>query len=319
MGRRLLTESIERLREQFPTLQWTYHDLPFGGAKEKMYRWPGPPDEDILVLVHKSDAKQELFHRHDFFYFNYTSSGQYDSLSYKYDNRITIRESELYAGQLFAGHGLCVHDNQETVIIGVLIKRDTFFRAFLPMICANSKLFRFFLDPMTDCFSDEFIHFKLEEDCNIRILLEMMVIEYAHKKEDTQEVLKSLALAFLVQITRQYAQSSATPAPEKPSDQIVRYISEHFDTASLSAVAKRFSYHPNYISSLLRQETGKTFTELLLEQRMERAVTLLGGTELPVAEIAAMLGYGNASNFFKAFRAYYHMSPREYLRTRGTG
>ena len=58
---------------------------------------------------------------------------------------------------------------------------------------------------------------------------------------------------------------------------------------------------------------GQSETEILLEQRMERAVALLRGTTLPISEIAALLGYSNASNFYKAFRKQYHLSPREYL------
>ena len=45
---------------------------------------------------------------------------------------------------------------------------------------------------------------------------------------------------------------------------------------------------------------------------MERAAGLLSATELSVEEIAYMLGYSNSSNFYKAFRGYYHASPREY-------
>lgn len=47
---------------------------------------------------------------------------------------------------------------------------------------------------------------------------------------------------------------------------------------------------------------------------MERAGILLKGTSLPIEEIALMLGYSNSSNFYKVFREYYHMSPREYER-----
>lgn len=87
MGRELLGPAIEKLRGQYFDLTWVYHDFSAGSINEKMYRWPGPPDEDILVLVHQSSGVQELFHRHDFFYFNYTYQGEYDSLSYKYDIR----------------------------------------------------------------------------------------------------------------------------------------------------------------------------------------------------------------------------------------
>ena len=46
---------------------------------------------------------------------------------------------------------------------------------------------------------------------------------------------------------------------------------------------------------------------------MDKAVILLKGTDLSIEEISAMLGYGNSSNFYKAFRAYFGTTPREYL------
>ena len=316
MGREILCAAVEKLRGEFGALDWTYHNCAGENPEEKMFYWPGAPEDEIMVVVHQSRGRQELFHRHDYFYFNYTYQGEYDSISFKYDNRITIREGELYAGQPFAGHALCVHDDKETTIIGVLIQKDTFCRAFLPMLSANTKLFHFLLDPSTNQFSDEYIHYKVEDDCNIRALLEMMVVEYANRQEDTQVVLKSLTLSFLIQIARQYVHANREPANESPSEKIVQYIGEHVDTVTLKEIAKHFSYHPNYVSTLLHREVGRSFSEILLALRMERAVILLKGTSLPVEEISSVLGYSNSSNFYKAFRDYYHVSPREYIKVR---
>lgn len=316
MGAEVLCSAVDKLREEFLTFDWTYHNFPVGSQNEKMFCWPGPPEDEILIVVHQSGGRQELFHRHDFFYFNYTYQGEYDSISYKYDNRITIREGELYAGQPFAGHAICVHNDKETTIIGVLIQKETFFRSFLPMLSANSKFFHFLLDPATNSFSDEFLHFDIEDSCNIRTLLEMMVIEYASKQEDTQAILKPLVLSFLVQIARQYALVyHYENANQSPSEKIIQYMGEHSDSVTLKEIANHFSYHPNYVSTLLRKEIGKSFSEILLEQRMERAVILLSGTNLPINEIALMLGYSNSSNFYKAFREYYKCSPRDYIKS----
>ena len=52
---------------------------------------------------------------------------------------------------------------------------------------------------------------------------------------------------------------------------------------------------------------------------MELAVSLLKGTDLFIEEIAAMSGYSNNSNFYKAFRSYYGKSPREYIRKQPAG
>ena len=118
------------------------------------------------------------------------------------------------------------------------------------MLSSNSKLLHFLLDPSTNQFSDEFIHFKIEDDCNIRTLLEMMVIEYANKKEDTQEILKPLMLSFLTQVARQYAAENLVDESNRLSDKIVQYISEHPDTVTLKELGSRFSvpselyFHP---------------------------------------------------------------------------
>ena len=48
---------------------------------------------------------------------------------------------------------------------------------------------------------------------------------------------------------------------------------------------------------------------------MERAVLLMKNTSLSLEEISVLLGYSNHSNFYKAFKEYYQMTPREYLKT----
>lgn len=68
----------------------------------------------------------------------------------------------------------------------------------------------------------------------------MMVIEYANKKADTQDILKPLALAFLVQIERQYAAEYPAPEPSGISEQVLQYMSSHSDVATLKCIASHF-------------------------------------------------------------------------------
>jgi AraC-like DNA-binding protein len=46
---------------------------------------------------------------------------------------------------------------------------------------------------------------------------------------------------------------------------------------------------------------------------MERAVILLRNTTLSIEEIAALIGYSDHNNFYKAFKDFYGMTPRDYL------
>ena len=142
-----------------------------------------------------------------------------------------------------------------------------------------------------------------------------MVVEYGYKQEDTKNVLKPLVLSFLTRVARKYAHQNKTEH-EKLSDRIVQYISEHVDTVTLKELSKHFPYHPNYLSTLLSQKTGKTFSQIKLEQRMNKSLILLTTTTLSLNVIALMLVYSNSSNFHKDFREYYPMAPREYVKKR---
>ncbi len=308
MEKKTLEKAIACLKERYDSLDWSQHETK--KASKKIVYWPGDPKEDIVVTVHKSKGAGEPFHYHDYFYFNYAYKGSYDSFGSESGCRVTIHENEVYAGQPFAGHALCTPDNQETVLIGLLVQKSTFFRAFLPMVSSNSRLFRFFLEPSTNQFSDTFFRFQAEDPDVLKSLLEIMVVEYADKREDTQEILRPLALAFFLQIARQHARLFPAPKAARPSEQILEYIGGHLESVTLKDVALRFSYHPNYISALLRRELGKTFTEILLTQRMERARLLLQGTDLTVEAVARLVGYKDSGNFYKAFREYYHRPPR---------
>lgn len=312
-GNTNLRRALEKLGEAFAAREWRYLDVEPGSCWARAWAWPGAPEEDIMVCVHKGASVFEAFHRQDFFFLNYAYKGSYNAISYRYDNYITVHEGGCYVGQPYTGYALNKDGGGESIIIGVLMKKEIFYRSFLPVLSADAALLHFFLEPRTNQFSEEFIHLSFGKCSPVRALLEMMVQEYADQKEDTQDILKPLVMALLMQIARQYRLGRTQEQNLRLSDQIVRYMSEHTDAVTLKDIAKQFSYHPNYISALLHQEQGKTFSQLLLELRMERAVMLLEGTDLPIEEVAFMLGYSNSSNFYKAFREYYRCSPREYI------
>lgn len=314
MKSELLEESIIKLGKDFDEIEWKYLKIEPGDKREKTQLWPGRDDEDVMICVYKGKEMLELFHRQNFFFFNFAYQGDYSALSYLNNNRITIHENECYIGQPYAGYSINDSSEEEKIIVGVLIQTEAFFKTFFHVLSSDKHLFEFFLNPQINEFSEEYIQLKFEDTFSVRNLLELMIVEYAHQKDDTQAILRPLTLALLMEVARDYKKSAPQEGKLSLAEQIVKYIGENFDHCSLQDIASHFSYHPNYLSGLLAKELGKTFSEILLEQRMERAVALMQGTTLPNSEIAALLGYSNSSNFYKAFREYYGIPPREYLK-----
>ena len=309
----LLALAINKLAHDWSHLNWEFRDFSLDGKPDKLSQWQGDPDEDIMIVVFKGNHISEPFHRQDFFFIDYAYHSDYNALSSKFDNLITVQEGDCYIGQPFSGYALRGdNDADDIIMIGVHIKKEAFFREYLPALSMDPDMFRFFLDPQTDKFSDEFIHLSFEKTSPVRTLLEMMVIEYANKKQDTQLILKPMVLALFMHIARRYRLMKEKNVPATLSELILQFINSRPESVTLKDIAAHFSYHPNYISSLLHRETGKTFSEIVLEKRMERAAILLNGTTLSIEEISAMLGYSNTSNFYKAFRDYYGKTPREF-------
>ena len=197
-----------------------------------------------------------------------------------------------------------------------MIQKEAFFKTFFPILAADQKVFNFFLEPQNNEFSENFIHLHFEKPNYVRRLLELMVLEFAESEEDTQAILQPLVAALLLGVAReQKAQQQAADSSTSSSliDQIMQYISTHVDSVSLKQMAAELAYHPNYISNLIRQETGQSFSEIVSSHRMDRAASLLRGTDLSIEMIAGMLGYSNTSNFYKAFKKHFNTSPRSYI------
>lgn len=300
-------KAIKKLGQDFPHLKWDFSPMP--GSSDLVSHWLGDESEEVMVNVFYGKRINEQFHRQDFFFIHFAYRGDYDALSAKYNNRVTIKEGSCYIGQPYSGYAAKRESDEECIIIGVLIKIKTFIREFLNSLSADTDMLRFFLEPQKNCYSDEFIHLDIPETSPIWKLLGLMALEYANKTEDSQKILKPMVMSLAMYLAVEYKRQDLLVG-NNLSDKLTGYIETNADIVTLKSMAAHFGYHPVYLSRLLPEKTGKTFSELQLEARMHRAELLLKHTDLSIANIAAMLGYSNNSNFYKAFRQYYGVSPR---------
>lgn len=305
-----IDRSLEKLIQEFPNLNWNFSPDPNLKNKELISHWLGEESEEVMICAFKGKKIEENFHRQDFFFIHFAYKGNYDALSSEHNNKITIKEGECYIGQPYSGYAVIQNSNEDCIILGVLIRKETFFREYLKVLSSDSSMLNFFLEPHKNKYSDEFIHLKIPDFSPIWQLLNVMILEYANKTQDSQKILKPMIMSLIMYIAYEYKRQHL-PNGTTLIDQIIEYIESHSDSVTLNEVASHFGYHPVYISRLLSQKTGNTFSNLLAEARMKRAKLLLEHTDLSIEKIASMLGYSNSSNFYKVFKQYYGTSPRQ--------
>ena len=93
---------------------------------------------------------------------------------------------------------------------------------------------------------------------------------------------------------------------------ILQYIQHNYQNLTLSFLAEFFHYSEPHLSTLIKQNTGCSFTALVKQLRMSDAVSYLLNTHMKISEIAECVGYNSADHFSRVFRSAYKMSPQEY-------
>ena len=101
---------------------------------------------------------------------------------------------------------------------------------------------------------------------------------------------------------------------EELSMQILQYIQTHLSDSemSLAAVADVFQLSSNYISILIKKQTGLNYTSYIAEKRMQYAMQLLTNTNMSIDEIATEVGYYYKNTFYKVFKRTYGNAPSFY-------
>ncbi|WKK72358.1 AraC family transcriptional regulator [Rathayibacter oskolensis] len=98
-------------------------------------------------------------------------------------------------------------------------------------------------------------------------------------------------------------------------DQAIEYLRQHVtDQISIADLARMARLSPSHFAARFRQETGSSPLKYQTQLRMARARELLDTTDLPVAQIAARVGYTDPFYFARQFTSVHGMPPIRYRR-----
>ena len=141
-----------------------------------------------------------------------------------------------------------------------------------------------------------------------------MMIECSKKDMYSNTCCISYVYLMFSALLRNYSQTIQFYNHEMGSDfsLVLQYIQHNYQTLTLSSLAELFHYSEPYLCTLIKQNTGLTFTQLIKKLRLADATNYLLNTSMKVSEIAEQIGYNSADHFSRVFRSAYKMSPLEY-------
>lgn len=195
-----------------------------------------------------------------------------------------------------------------------------FFDYSLKMMGEEKNLLR---DFVIDCLKGEngaagYIHFKVADILPIQNLLENLIWSIWHRQPNKRSI-NQITMGLLFLQLMNYTDRMETGFGNRQQGvmiSVLGYVEEHYRDGELSKLARLLHYDLYWLSREIKKITGKNYTELVQEKRLNQAVYLLEHTTMSVMDIGMSVGYDNMSYFHRIFQKRYGMTPRKYRVTK---
>lgn len=204
---------------------------------------------------------------------------------------------------------------EEDVAVNFIILPE-FFDYSLKMMEEEKNLLRdFVIDSLRgENESAGYLHFKVADVLPVQNLLENLIWSIWHRqpnKRSINEATMGLLFLQLMNCTDRLRTCSGN-AEQELMIAVLRYVEEHYREGELSELARLLHYDLYWLSREIKRITGRNYTELVQEKRLNQARYLLEHTAMSVMEIGMSVGYDNLSYFHRIFQKKYGTTPRKY-------
>ena len=169
---------------------------------------------------------------------------------------------------------------------------------------------------------NEGLHLSEKEETIITDLMKNIQQEYRSVIDNfSQDLIVSQIDTLLNYCNRFYYRQFLTRknAGNDLLSQLETIISEYFDAKkteqrlpTVHELAARLHVSPNYLSDMLRSQTGQNVRHYIHDKLIEKAKELIITTSLSISEIAYTLGFEHPQSFHKLFKNKTKLSPLEF-------
>ena len=271
-----------------------------------------PFARDVFIFRHPRYTRP-LLHSHDFVEIDFAAEGSF-RLHFE-DEVHEFREGAVCLIAPGSKHDIEITD--ESTVYTFMLRRSTFEATFFSLLSRDDALSLFFRNILQQKQDPNYLMFQLQSVGFCRGLTERAMLECFSVDPYANTCAVSMMHLIFASFLR-----DAGDAPQfyhyrmgRDFSAILHYIRHHYQTLTLTQLAEQFHYSKPHLCTLIRQNTGVSFTELLKQIRMTRARDYLLNTELPVQDIAEIVGYNSPDHFSRVFRSTYGCSPQEYRKT----
>ena len=260
-------------------------------------------------------TKLGYMHRHNYFEMMYVYRGS--CVNKMPEDTINMNEGDILLLNPNVLH--CPHvEHEEDVLLNICISNDLVQRNVIPILRDNPIFMSFFVDFLYRAsHAKRFLYFSQNSD-RVQGMCKTICLEFFRKQDFYESILESFLTALFALLAREYKdtyQISGSDSRDSQIYEILTYLEQHCIDITLESLSRKFQYSPSYLSRLIKKHTGKSFSEIVHEQKMERVAQYLGATGLPLTEIANLAGFYDVKHLCKNFKEKFGQTPTQYRKS----
>lgn len=271
---------------------------------------------NYIFLNKNSRFKEVLSHKHNYIEISYIYSGELTQTIN--GEKIKLKRGDIVILDTNVSHSIELAKSND-IMINFLMFKNYFNSTFFKHLDANGLMSNFLLNALNDKKdSKEYIVFHTADSREVRTLIKKIIYELTEDNLCSQSMIDCCFIMLFTELLRIYeteANSYERGSDDETSSKIksiLYYIEDNYNNITLASVANHFHFSPKYFSAMIKKATGKNFTDIILEQRLIHSSLLLKNTTMPIEDICNATGFSNTNFFYKKFKGFYSMTPREY-------
>lgn len=157
-----------------------------------------------------------------------------------------------------------------------------------------------------------YLHFRVEGVRALENLMENLILHFLDNSGSRRAIPMFTVGLIFVHLLDQTDRLVIGIKEQQTILRVLQYIETNYPQASLTSMAEELHCDVSWLSREIHRRTGRTFTDLVQEQRLNQAAWMLKNTRQRVSDIALSVGYENTSYFHRIFSDRYGCSPKKY-------
>lgn len=276
--------------------------------------------EEITVSMHgfpKPSAFSEPFHRHNFFELIYVYQGSFV-------NEFQNKEILLQQGDILLLNPMVQHRvhtlKDDDYVFNIKIPPSLFQQKILPLLISNPLFYFFFMETLYQSIPIErYLFFENSHNPLIHQAAQTIIQEFFSHESSFHSMIEA-QLIYLCGLLSRQQKLPPVHGQNNSQEQIVfdviASINQSQQQATLGDIADKMGYSKEHLSRVIKKVTGKSFSKLLQECRMNTAALYLQTSQIPISQVMEKVGLHDLSYFYAQFKALYGITPAQYRKSK---